>query len=243
MIKLIKCKEPDYLVNRSANWLLELNKAIDIYGSYESIPEKEKESLVAHYRHNNIKSALFPTSYNKCAFCECIPDEGGNFVQVEHFYPKSLYPIYCFDWDNFLPCCGKCNLAKSNLDTFVNPIINPYKDDPSDHLYVSLLRIKSKPDSIIGWNSVKELRLNGSRLINARRNLLGNIENLIERVGDQITKVVNAPSSRTRDNRLAELSDLVDELELLMCPSHAYSFFCKEIILSEPEYSKAKALL
>jgi uncharacterized protein (TIGR02646 family) len=241
MIKLIKGDEPEYLSLRAATWLSALNDAIANYGQYNAIPEKEKESLIAHYRHESVKSVLFPTSYQKCAFCECIPDDGGNFVQVEHFYPKSQYPQFCFTWDNFLPCCGKCNLAKGSLDTLNTPIINPYKDEPSEHIYILLLRVKSKPDSVIGQNSIKELNLNSNRLIKARRNLLAEIEIIFEKIASKIDEVDNASTPRRKENRLFELSEFIDELDELMHPSHAYSFFCREIILSEPEYMQAKA--
>src|SRR5471030_3442 len=243
MIRLTKVIEPQYLTLRGAQWLADLNKAIILHGGYDAIPEKEKDRLISHYRHDNIKNALFPTSFNKCAFCECIPDEGGNFIQVEHFYPKSLYPMHCFSWDNFLPCCGRCNLSKSDLDTITQPIINPYVDDPCEHLHVSLLKIKGNPGAVMGENSVRELKLNNSRLIIARRNLLGEIENLTERVAEVMTEIQDSQTPRIRNNKIGKLLDLIDELEALMHPSHTYSFFCKQIILSEEEYRQAKLVL
>ncbi len=40
----------------------------------------------------------------RCHYCEdSAPDE------VEHFYPKDLYPEFCFSWDNYLYSCGPCN--------------------------------------------------------------------------------------------------------------------------------------
>lgn len=61
MIKLNKSVEPEYLTTHAAQWLLSLNNAIKTYGDYESIPKKEKDSLVAYYRHDKIKLVLFPT--------------------------------------------------------------------------------------------------------------------------------------------------------------------------------------
>lgn len=243
MIKLVKCPEPNYLATRAAQWTVNLNNAVALHGSYDAIPKKVKDSLTEHYRHQHIKEALFPTSFNKCAFCECIPEEGGNFIQIEHYFPKSIYPSLCFSWDNFLPSCNKCNLAKSTLDTVAMPIVNPYVDEPSDYLYVSLLKLKSLNDSKLGRDTIKELKLNSSRHINARRNLLADIENLTERLQDKMDEFNSAGTQRLRDNRLVELQELVEELDFFMCSDQPYSFFCRQIILNEPEYIAARGLI
>lgn len=45
----------------------------------------------------------------RCAYCEdSVADE------VEHIFPKDLYPDKCFDWHNYLYACGPCNGPKSN---------------------------------------------------------------------------------------------------------------------------------
>jgi uncharacterized protein (TIGR02646 family) len=43
-----------------------------------------------------------------CCYCE---DSVG--VQVEHIWPKSLYPEKTFDWLNLLLACGRCNNTKN----------------------------------------------------------------------------------------------------------------------------------
>lgn len=45
----------------------------------------------------------------RCVYCE---DSAG--VEVEHFYPKDLYPDRVFEWENFVLACGSCNRSKSN---------------------------------------------------------------------------------------------------------------------------------
>jgi len=41
---------------------------------------------------------------SRCAYCEdSVSDE------VEHIFPKDLYPGRCFDWDNYVYACGPCN--------------------------------------------------------------------------------------------------------------------------------------
>jgi uncharacterized protein (TIGR02646 family) len=43
----------------------------------------------------------------RCCYCE-----ENHAHQIEHFYPKSLYPRYAFVWDNFLFSCSECNTEK-----------------------------------------------------------------------------------------------------------------------------------
>lgn len=45
----------------------------------------------------------------RCAYCE---DSVGD--EVEHIFPKDLYPGHCFSWDNYLYACGNCNGPKNN---------------------------------------------------------------------------------------------------------------------------------
>jgi uncharacterized protein (TIGR02646 family) len=106
-----------------------LLNAVKSYGGYNNIPYAEKEKLLCHYRHKDIKAILFASSHNKCAFCEGKPGESG-YIEVEHFAPKSIYPQLAFNWDNLLPVCRKCNEDKSDFDTKIRPIINPAAEDP-----------------------------------------------------------------------------------------------------------------
>lgn len=48
-------------------------------------------------------------STRRCVYCEdSLADE------VEHIYPKDLFPEKCFDWDNYVYACGPCNGPKNN---------------------------------------------------------------------------------------------------------------------------------
>jgi uncharacterized protein (TIGR02646 family) len=45
----------------------------------------------------------------RCMYCEDAPAD-----EVEHVWPKSLYPERTFRWENLLYACGSCNRPKSN---------------------------------------------------------------------------------------------------------------------------------
>jgi uncharacterized protein (TIGR02646 family) len=59
------------------------------------------------------KRALAAMSYQKCAYCES-PINAERSAAVEHYKPKSLFPLLAYDWDNYFLGCGGCNGAKSD---------------------------------------------------------------------------------------------------------------------------------
>ena len=73
----------------------------------------------------------------RCMFCE---DSCSN--EIEHFHPKSIYPEFTFDWDNFLYACGICNPLKNNKfavfrtdnDAFQNVTPLHHKQRPQDYV-------------------------------------------------------------------------------------------------------------
>lgn len=70
----------------------------------------------------------------RCVYCS-----DSRAADVEHFWPKSLYPQKTYDFGNFLLVCPECNRKKSNqfpLHSGSLPsLINPMFDDPWDVLF------------------------------------------------------------------------------------------------------------
>jgi hypothetical protein len=64
----------------------------------------------------------------RCMFCS-----GGEAFQVEHFYPKAIFPQQAMRWENFLWACAKCNQNKGDqfpLDGNENPcLLNPLDEN------------------------------------------------------------------------------------------------------------------
>lgn len=82
---------------------------------------KAREELVTALR------GLF---HEKCAYCENIIAR-----DVEHFYPKSLYPKRMFKWVNLLWACKNCNtdkLASFPLRRGKPVLLDPCRGDPAD---------------------------------------------------------------------------------------------------------------
>ncbi|HEE9993196.1 TPA: hypothetical protein R8G53_004228 [Citrobacter braakii] len=76
-------------------------------------------------------------------FCPmCNESHVGNIVDdnrvyrqaLDHFLPKSKYPIFSLSLYNLIPCCNTCNsLFKRNKDTLYPPHANPYIKGSDDY--------------------------------------------------------------------------------------------------------------
>lgn len=87
-----------------------------------------------------------------CNYCE-----GSEANDIEHIYPKSFFPEYTFDWENYLLVCKQCNTGYKLDKCFVMDsegnifetirgteplhktvaIINPRKENPQDFFYLN----------------------------------------------------------------------------------------------------------
>lgn len=244
MIKLTRRDEPEVLIDNKAEWLAALRAAIEKYGSYAKIPEAEKAALTANYRHQDIKDALIESSFGKCAFCECIPAEGGN-VEVEHFNPKSIYPDLTFEWLNFLPSCRKCNGSKLSHDTGSEPIINPYDYNPDTLFFYDGLQLKvlETPDRLVGLKTIEVCGLNTVRLWRPRADILVSLYCFAGSLEEALADFKDADTKRKRINRFRRISEAVDQIELLASEKEKYSFFCLSFLKECIPYAEAKKIL
>ncbi len=96
--------------------------------------------------------------------CRCVYCEDSLADEIEHFWPKDLYPDKVFAWENYLYACGPCNGPKGNAfavlptgsnvatsvarakgDAIVQPLagdaalLDPRCDDPLDYLELDIV--------------------------------------------------------------------------------------------------------
>jgi len=139
------------------------------HSRFEVKRSKAKESFSQKNKKGNsvfdaIKIKLLEISpgIERCVYCE-----DSKCDEVEHIYPKDLYPQYCFVWSNYVYACGTCNAPKNNKFAIfrhdngayqeVNPIkkeqiveppsgdcvlINPRVDNPLDFCRLDLETFK-----------------------------------------------------------------------------------------------------
>ncbi|WP_085297014.1 HNH endonuclease family protein [Cognaticolwellia mytili] len=244
MIKLQRPKKPNILVLNEYSWLCKLQAAIAAYGSYKKIPKEQKDKLISHYRHQEIKTPLFESSSQKCAFCECMPAEGGH-IEVEHFKPKSIHPNSTFEWINFLPSCRKCNGYKLDHDTVKEPIINPYETDPEEVFDYEAFRINAKkgPHEIAGNKTIAICGLNSAGLMQPRANILVSLFSFSDSLELAITDYHEASTDIKKRNRVRNINQAIERIELLVDPGEKYSGFCKDFLKKCETYQKAKEIV
>lgn len=128
MIRVDRGRAPKVLSRNRKAWLEALTRA--------KTP-KERERAQGRYRHEDLKDALVTAFHGKCAYCESFIRHV-DYGHIEHFRPKSKYPVKTFDWSNFVLACGVCNGGEHKGDAFPlkaqgGPLINPCAEEPASH--------------------------------------------------------------------------------------------------------------
>lgn len=127
------------LKSRSFGYLERWQKIIDDEPDYESQIKKAKATWgKSNKTFDEIKEKLrlMSNMTYRCSYCEdSVADE------IEHIYPKNIYPGRTFVWMNYLYSCGQCNGRKSNNFALVTPQgfikdITPPSSLPDDYVYV-----------------------------------------------------------------------------------------------------------
>jgi 5-methylcytosine-specific restriction endonuclease McrA len=119
--------------------LKSFQSSINTLGTFSERSAKAKElfpqkNTKSNATFNEIKKKLAEmcNSTRRCVYCEdSLADE------VEHIYPKDLFPEKCFDWENYIYACGPCNGPKNNKFAIFKQedgsfaIVNPPKGQPA----------------------------------------------------------------------------------------------------------------
>jgi uncharacterized protein (TIGR02646 family) len=148
--------------------------------NYAAVKENLK-LLEGKYGIEEVKVEIAKMSTkSKCVYCERITD-ATDYFHIEHFYPKSRYPEFCFEWTNLFVGCRRCNQngAKGDLDTLKTPILHPENDFVEKYLAYS--EFTGEIEALI--SSVKFADADRTILVcNLKRERLNNL---------RITKIIN----------------------------------------------------
>ena len=134
--------------------LADTNELIEIIKKYENNQNLKKARYTKEALHNILYKIFVDYGYEKidklqfieniglgsCPYCNrnyifTTSKKGSIKPEIDHFYPKSLYPYLACSYFNLIPSCPTCNGfgAKEAKDTFyVYPISNPYTIKPID---------------------------------------------------------------------------------------------------------------
>lgn len=185
-----------------------------------------------------IKRGLLDMSQGKCCYCECNVAEECKYVEVEHFHDKKRYPDEVVDWDNLLPACKRCNSHKNGHDTKVEPIVDPSKEDPREHL--SLFRCAIfRPKNEKGRNTIDVLALNDQERLAAKRLVIsGEMAIKVGELREWAKKLVDGTWSGTHYRR--KLMNGVTELFQSCGSAATFSAVKTTAVLTDPMYDGLK---
>lgn len=123
MIKLIRPKTPIWLQENYKKW----------GKKWEENHKNKQPWKWFSYQNEQVNHLLLPElkkmSQNHCAFCDAYP-MGRIPNTIEHFRPKSKYPLLAYTWENLFLCCGNCQQKGEKYDKhLLKPDKNRYHFD------------------------------------------------------------------------------------------------------------------
>jgi CRISPR/Cas system Type II protein with McrA/HNH and RuvC-like nuclease domain len=134
------------------------------------------------YRHADVKAAIVSDSHGKCMYCESRithvhPGE------IEHILPSSKRPDLVVAWENLGLVCTECNREKSDYYEPALPLLNPFEDEPSEHLAFYGPLVLHKAGAARGEITVRTLKLNDrTALFERRKERIEQLQILMDRL-------------------------------------------------------------
>lgn len=172
MIPLTRPPAPLEFLNKAPALKLAVAKALAAGADVKDLVNKHGSVVSA-------RGVLFRATHEKCMYCEGKPLAYGP-GQIEHIYPKAVYPERAYEWDNWGPTCFWCNNHKG--DDYFNgrvPILDPYRHDPEKHLEFRGVDMKGKT-ALGGW-TVSHLQLTTfAALVKRRNDLMDDLQKVID---------------------------------------------------------------
>jgi uncharacterized protein (TIGR02646 family) len=132
VIRLRRPPVADALDTRTRSYLDSKSSTARTFRPGDARAGKAWAAFLRTQARDQVAQALDGYSRSKCAYCEQVAAK-----DIEHFWPKTLYPVRMFAWDNFLRGCKNCNNVKR--DRFPidyqgkNLLLDPCGDEPLDH--------------------------------------------------------------------------------------------------------------
>ncbi|WP_373557499.1 HNH endonuclease [Rhodococcus sp. ACPA4] len=141
----------------------------------------KKGSKPSPWSQAELRDALKSECWNKCMYCEVDPDDG-SYPAVEHIKPKESFPDLVLQWENLGWCCTRCNTNKGSYwkDHKDLKLLNPYEDDPADHIKHSGPVIVPSLGSERGKNTIRKLKLNRGSLITSKARRIQDLDDRIQ---------------------------------------------------------------
>ncbi len=148
------------------------------------------EAISSEYGHDLVSALNIKT----CPYCnrQFIHNfEAGRAErpELDHFYPKALYPLFCLSFYNLIPVCHSCNHVKQEDEIGVNPYDRAFNSrfvitDKSGHT-VSPSKIYKMTEKEI------RLRLDGKNAKEGMNSKVLGIENVYDKHADYVKELID----------------------------------------------------
>lgn len=195
------------------------------------LTQKFKDTGDSVWHIEELKEALLNSSFKKCAFCECSIVEESKYIEVEHFKYKDKYPDDVLKWENLLPACRRCNGTKLKHDVELEPIVNPFEDNPAAHFSLRNYRLKPKTDK--GRESIEVLDLNNSsRVVMSRFEIGEKINEMLITAFERLQIFKANGRTQSRNRFLRQLTDILAEAQ----PTAAYAATTATLLHADETY-------
>lgn len=146
----------------SFNYILKLQYNKYFYNDLEEIfikfYEKQWDKINSYTRYDFVREH----NLNTCPYCNrnyiFLVDKKNNRLrpEIDHFFPKSLYPFLAMSFYNLIPSCQICNHTKKDKDAYEDNLISPYEINFQD------FKFKYKPKNI-NFYQIKKKKYNEKR--------------------------------------------------------------------------------
>jgi len=112
MEKINRTEVPDWLKEKWQEWG-------EKWQSKYASTKKSKD--FQWYRNKNqgydeLVHELSEMTQYHCSFCDAYPMGSRIPHSIEHFKPKTKFPLLAYQWDNFFLCCGICQKKGDHFD-------------------------------------------------------------------------------------------------------------------------------
>lgn len=159
MNRLNKGQCPDVLSEKGAIWTTEFMAA----RAAGNVSDTQR----FRYRDPTIKAAILEETFKKCAYCESKVTHV-HPGETDHILPVSKRPELFVSWENLTLVCTECNRRKGDYFDNAEPLVNPYVDEPDEHLIFWGPIVLNRPGSLMGYRTEKQIELSRQALIERR---------------------------------------------------------------------------
>ena len=116
MMKLHRPAPPDWLTKHGEKWGQDYHKKKSANPSHTFRWRSYQKRAINHH----LTPILRAMTKDHCSFCDLLPVVP---YTIEHFRPKSSFPLFAYHWENLFICCGFCQQAK--LEFFAEALLKP----------------------------------------------------------------------------------------------------------------------